>query len=268
MYAWRRERHPPHTMTRDADVADASDAEYARAMTVLRRRVDAVGDKATRIRLRAWIRAFERPERATPLVKNQIKLIKLLSAMLRVGRLDRPFTRAPPEGRLRRFDPDDAVGFDLDADDDVEVGGDGGGDGGGTRAETRPTDAETRMMDAEASAVASASARVTEGRMEPTRGARREDAKSRVETLEAEVKRLRAKTRAQEERIETLTRQLAAERESRLRPKSAPKKSASPRRASAANAAADPSDFDAYIDTLVAETARFRATLAGARARA
>lgn len=253
-------------MTRDAadasDVAaDASDAEYARAMTVLRRRVDAVGDKATRIRCRAWIRAFERPERPIPLRRNRLKLVKLLSAMLRVGRLDRPFTRAPPEGRLRRFDPDDAVGFDLDADDDVEVGG----AVGGTRASTSPS-AETRMMDAEATAVASASARVIEGRMETTRGARREDAKSRVEALEAEVKRLRAKTRAQEERIETLTRQLAAERESRSRPKSAPKKSASPRRASAANAAADPSDFDAYIDALVAETARFRATLAGARA--
>jgi len=100
--------------------------------------------------------------------------------------------------------------------------------------------------------------------------------------LEAEVKRLRAKTRTQEERIETLTRRLAGERESRSGARSAAKKNAAFRHADArartatATATATarrrspptsvPSDFDAYIDGLVAETARFRATLAGARA--
>ena len=95
------------------------------------------------------------------------------------------------------------------------------------------------------------------------------------------MKRLRAKTRTQEERIETLTRRLAGERESRSgrgagrrRTRRFVARTAAARTAASGDATARhrspptsvPSDFDAYIDGLVAETARFRATLAGARA--
>ena len=243
---------PTRARARD-DAADAADAEFARAMTRLRARVDAIGDKATRIRCRAWIRAFERPERCDAMQRNRLELVRLLSAMLRVGRLQAPFSSAPPEGRLRRFDPNDAVGFDLDGEEED------GDDGDGPAARTTETMSERR---------------------EETRVGAHRDAKTRIETLEAEVKRLRAKTRTQEERIETLTRRLAGERESRSGARSAAKKNAAFRRADAraqtATATATarrrspptsvPSDFDAYIDGLVAETARFRATLAGARA--
>ena len=190
--------------------------------------------------------------------------------MLRVGRLRAPFSSAPPEGRLRRFDPNDAVGFDLDGEEE-----DGDAAAGTATGTARGRTTETMNE-----------------RREETRVSADRDAKTRVETLEAEVKRLRAKTRTQEERIETLTRRLAGERESRSGARSAAKKNATFRRADArvrtatatATAAATatatatatarhrspptsvPSDFDAYIDGLVAETARLRATLAGARA--
>ena len=109
---------PPTRARAREDAADAADAEFARAMTRLRARVDAIGDKATRIRCRAWIRAFERPERCEAMQRNRLELVRLLSAMLRVGRLRAPFSSAPPEGRLRRFDPNDAVGFDLDGEEE------------------------------------------------------------------------------------------------------------------------------------------------------
>ena len=248
---------PTHARARE-DAADAADAEFARAMTRLRARVDAIGDKATRIRCRAWIRAFERPERCDAMRRNRLELVRLLSAMLRVGRLRAPFSSAPPEGRLRRFDPNDAVGFDLDGEEE-----DGDAAAGTATGTARGRTTETMNE-----------------RREETRVSADRDAKTRVETLEAEVKRLRAKTRTQEERIETLTRRLAGERESRSGARSAAKKNATFRRADArartATATATarhrspptsvPSDFDAYIDGLVAETARFRATLAGARA--
>ena len=256
---------PTRARARD-DAADAADAEFARAMTRLRARVDAIGDKATRIRCRAWIRAFERPERCDAMRRNRLELVRLLSAMLRVGRLRAPFSSAPPEGRLRRFDPNDAVGFDLDGEEE-----DGDAAAGTATGTARGRTTETMNE-----------------RREETRVSADRDAKTRVKTLEAEVKRLRAKTRTQEERIETLTRRLAGERESRSGARSAAKKNATFRRADArartATAAAAatatatatarhrspptsvPSDFDAYIDGLVAETARFRATLAGARA--
>ena len=250
---------PTRARARD-DAADAADAEFARAMTRLRARVDAIGDKATRIRCRAWIRAFERPERCDAMQRNRLELVRLLSAMLRVGRLRAPFSSAPPEGRLRRFDPNDAVGFDLDGEEE-----DGDAAAGTATGTARGRTTETMNE-----------------RREETRVSADRDAKTRVETLEAEVKRLRAKTRTQEERIETLTRRLAGERESRSGARSAAKKNATFRRADArvrtatATATATarhrspptsvPSDFDAYIDGLVAETARFRATLAGARA--
>ena len=251
---------PPTRARARADAADAADAEFARAMTRLRARVDAIGDKATRIRCRAWIRAFERPERCDAMRRNRLELVRLLSAMLRVGRLRAPFSSAPPEGRLRRFDPNDAVGFDLDGEEED----------GDAAAGTAPGTARGRTTE------------TMNERREETRVSADRDAKTRVETLEAEVKRLRAKTRTQEERIETLTRRLAGERESRSGARSAAKKNAAFRRADArartatATATATarrrspptsvPSDFDAYIDGLVAETARFRATLAGARA--
>ena len=261
---------PTRARARD-DAADAADAEFARAMTRLRARVDAIGDKATRIRCRAWIRAFERPERCDAMRRNRLELVRLLSAMLRVGRLRAPFSSAPPEGRLRRFDPNDAVGFDLDGEEE---------DGDAAAAGTATGTARGRTTE------------TMNERREETRVSADRDAKTRVKTLEAEVKRLRAKTRTQEERIETLTRRLAGERESRSGARSGAKKNATFRRAdarartatAAAAAAATatatatatarhrspptsvPSDFDAYIDGLVAETARFRATLAGARA--
>ena len=259
---------PPTRARAREDAADAADAEFARAMTRLRARVDAIGDKATRIRCRAWIRAFERPERCDAMRRNRLELVRLLSAMLRVGRLRAPFSSAPPEGRLRRFDPNDAVGFDLDGEEE-----DGDAAAGTATGTARGRTTETMNE-----------------RREETRVRADRDAKTRIETLEAEVKRLRAKTRTQEERIETLTRRLAGERESRSGARSAAKKNATFRRADArartATAAAAatatatatatarhrspptsvPSDFDAYIDGLVAETARLRATLAGARA--
>jgi hypothetical protein len=232
---------PPPARAPDAADVDDDDLEreYAILARCLRARADAVRDKPTRIRVRAWCQHLDQRERVRALRENRNAHARLLLEMLRATRSDaaprlaRPFDRAPPSGRVGRFCRDDAVGWNLTrrvVEDDVEreIGGGArerakdacvsvsvSGDGEDARAEEM-----RRMVEIEASASASASRRVSRDDAKDSYPAvvvareRPRDTR-RVEELETELKKLQAKSERQTKKINALKEELATERRAR-----------------------------------------------------
>lgn len=232
---------PPPARAPDAADVDDDDLEreYAILARCLRARADAVRDKPTRIRVRAWCQHLDQRERVRALRENRNAHARLLLEMLRATRSDaaprlaRPFDRAPPSGRVGRFCRDDAVGWNLTrrvVEDDVEreIGGGAreraknacvsvsvSGDGEDARAEEM-----RRMVEIEASASASASRRVSRDDAKdsyPVVVVARERPRDtrRVEELETELKKLQAKSERQTKKINALKEELATERRAR-----------------------------------------------------
>ena len=214
---------PPPARAPDAADVDDDDLEreYAILARCLRARADAVRDKPTRIRVRAWCQHLDQRERVRALRENRNAHARLLLEMLRATRSDaaprlaRPFDRAPPSGRVGRFCRDDAVGWNLTrrvVEDDVEREIGGGED---ARAEE-----VRRMVEIEASASASASRRVSRDDAKDSYPAvvvareRPRDTR-RVEELETELKKLQAKSERQTKKINALKEELATERRAR-----------------------------------------------------
>lgn len=229
---------PPPARAPDAADVDDDDLEreYAILARCLRARADAVRDKPTRIRVRAWCQHLDQRERVRALRENRNAHARLLLEMLRATRSDaaprlaRPFDRAPPSGRVGRFCRDDAVGWNLTrrvVEDDVERE-----IGGGARERAKDAcvsvsvsgDARAeemrRMVEIEASASASASRRVSRDDAKDSYPAvvvareRPRDTR-RVEELETELKKLQAKSERQTKKINALKEELATERRAR-----------------------------------------------------
>ena len=230
----------PSAAAVDDDDGDDLEREYAILARCLRARADAVRDKPTRIRVRAWCQHFDQRERVRALRENRNLHARLLLEMLRrasssdaAPRLARPFDRAPPSGRLGRFCRDDAVGWNLTrsvVEDDVEWEIDGGAreraKDASARARVSEDDEDARaeevrrMVEIEASASASASRRVTrdeDSYSSPAVVVAREKPRDvrRVEELEIELKKLQAKTDRQAKKINALKEELATERRAR-----------------------------------------------------
>ena len=214
---------PPPARAPDAADVDDDDLEreYAILARCLRARADAVRDKPTRIRVRAWCQHLDQRGRVRALRENRNAHARLLLEMRRATRSDaaprlaRPFDRAPPSGRVGRFCRDDAVGWNLTrrvVEDDVEREIGGGED---ARAEEM-----RRMVEIEASASASASRRVSRDDAKDSYPAvvvareRPRDTR-RVEELETELKKLQAKSERQTKKINALKEELATERRAR-----------------------------------------------------
>lgn len=209
-------------MRADAD-ADADDAAHALVLAALARRCDAMRDKASRVRVRAWMDALSAPERVVELRRHCNRHARLLLAQILDTGLRRPFDGMPPCGRLPRFAWDDAVGYDLrgvlerDAATSAQ-------DAATTRVRTARSvteseasedDAVVRVREIEVELVDEARARVNEvGVARETRAASRASG-ARVEELELEVKKLRAQTERQAVKIASLKEELAKERQAR-----------------------------------------------------